>query len=101
MEQVHGRIVLLGEIVHIHDVERDDRLSSINRRLDRELGHQSILGVPLRRDGRVVGSFILAKVARGGFEEAEISLLESFAEQAVIAIESARARREQREALEQ
>ena len=55
----------------------------------RRLGSKSLLGVPLLREGRVVGSIVLGRVTTGGFDDAEIAVVEAFAEQAVIAIASA------------
>ena len=53
------------------------------------LGSRSLLGVPLLRDGRVVGSITLGRAETGGFNDDEVALVQSFAEQAVIAIASA------------
>ncbi len=50
----------------------------------------SIVGVPLLRDGRVDGVFSLARQAKGRFTTRQIELLQSFADQAVIAIENVR-----------
>src|SRR4051812_45899097 len=53
------------------------------------LGSRSLLGVPLLRRGQVVGSIVLGRAEVGGFDAAEVAVVESFAEQAVIAIASA------------
>jgi GAF domain-containing protein len=63
-------------------------------------GVQSILWVPMVRDKEVVGAFVFNRIDPNGFAEAQIELVETFASQAVIAIENARLLSELHEALE-
>jgi adenylate cyclase len=86
-ETVGGRVMLEGRTVHIRDVNADP--DYCNPRLAREqIG--TLLGVPLLREGVVVGSFSLARERIEAFTEKQIAVVESFAAQAVIAIENAR-----------
>ena len=54
------------------------------------IGYRAILVTPLQRDGESIGAIALYKLTPGQFSPREISLIETFADQAVIAIENAR-----------
>ena len=81
---VGGRVMLEGRTVHIRDVNADPDYR--NPRLAKgQIG--TLLGVPLLRKGVVVGSFNLARERIEAFTEKQIAVVESFAAQAVIAME--------------
>ena len=60
-----------------------------------------MLGVPILRDGSVLGVVTVYRMVPGLFSGAQVKLLETFAAQAAIALDNARLFNETREALEQ
>ena len=64
--------------------------SPILQRTAQLQGARTLLSVPLRREGKLLGMIVCARREVKPFTEREISLLESFATQAVLAIENAR-----------
>ena len=64
-------------------------------------GWRTFLVVPLRQQGELIGGLFARRTQVRRFTPAQIKLLETFADQAVIAIENARLFRELKEALEQ
>jgi len=92
------RAVLTSSIVMIPDVleDREYRIGTVAA----NTGFRSALSVPLIHDGRCIGAVGVGRATPGAFDESEISLLQTFADQAVIAIENVRLFNETKEALE-
>ena len=65
------------------------------------LGYRSCLFIPLLREGRAIGCLTILRAVTGAFDDQEVGLAQTFADQAVIAIENARLFNETKEALEQ
>ena len=85
---VSGRAVLEGRTVHIPDVLADPEYNYGEGQ--RVGGYRALLGVPLMREGAAVGTLVLGRAAPRPFTPQQIELVETFADQAVIAIENAR-----------
>ncbi|MBM2711185.1 GAF domain-containing protein [Mesorhizobium caraganae] len=83
-----GRVIEERRIVQIEDVTADPdyRVALIAE----AGGFRTVLAAPLLREGDLVGVFVMTRVEPQPFNPKEIALVETFADQAVIAIENAR-----------
>ena len=82
--QASSRAVLTRSVVAIHDTHSDPDYGL------KQFGFRSLLGVPLMRDGTPIGAIVVGRREPGPFPEQQISLLRTFADQTVIAIENVR-----------
>jgi len=82
-----GRAILDRAIVHVPDVLNDPEYS---REWALAGGWRAVLAVPLLRDGKPVGAVTVAKAEPKPFSDRQVQLLNSFADQALIAIENVR-----------
>ncbi|HEY2254509.1 MAG TPA: GAF domain-containing protein, partial [Variovorax sp.] len=85
-------------VFHVADVLAEPTLPAFMRRIAEEIGNYAIMVAPLMWEGREIGSIHVTRDAPQGFVEKEIRLLETFADQAVIAIQNARLFNEAKEA---
>jgi two-component system NtrC family sensor kinase len=98
---VAGRTVLDGRALHIADLPTEDSEFPESSENARRWGFRALLCVPLMREGVAIGTIALRRREAQLFTERQVALLQTFADQAVIAIENARLFNELRESLQQ
>src|SRR5262245_25813684 len=100
-ETLVGRVVLARDTLHIRDAASDPTHAPSLPTARAALAIRSWLGVPMLREDKPIGVIVLVRVEVRPFSEQEIALVQTFASQAVIAIENARLFNETKETLEQ
>src|SRR6266545_4868381 len=85
-----GRSVLERQTIHVADVQAEAEDFPEGSVLGKEWGHRTILNVPLLREGVAIGAIQLRRAEVNLFTDTQVKLLQTFADQAVIAIENVR-----------
>jgi two-component system, NtrC family, sensor kinase len=101
-DSVAGRAVVDRQLIHVHDMQAESELEFplAKSRALRD-GTRSVVGLPLLREGIPIGAILIRRTEVRPFSDVQIKLLDTFASQAVIAIEDARLFQELKESLEQ
>jgi two-component system, NtrC family, sensor kinase len=87
---VAGRTFIDGRTIHIANLQREAEEYPESSENARRWGFHAILCVPLMREGVAIGVIALRRVEAQPFTDRQVALLQTFADQAVIAIENVR-----------
>jgi signal transduction histidine kinase len=87
-DTITGRVFMDGKPVHVPDVQLDAEYNFGSAPMIGDF--RAVLAVPLMRDGAVEGVLLLGRPVPGPFSQRQIDLVQTFADQAVIAIENVR-----------
>jgi len=85
--QVSGRVMLSRSIVRLEDARND---SAYDQQFPAAMGWRRMLGVPMLREGKLLGAIVVGWAEAGPVPKAQEELLRTFADQAVIALENVR-----------
>jgi two-component system NtrC family sensor kinase len=95
-----GRAVIDRQTIHVHDLRAADAEFPEAKARGIAMGLRTVLDTPLLREGIAIGAIHVRRREVRPFSDRQIKLLETFADQAVIAIENVRLFQELTEALE-
>src|SRR5438034_8278141 len=87
---VGGRSVLERRAVHVENLQTEAKEFPEGSAFARDLGYRTNLAVPLLREGEPIGTIQLRRTEVSPFTDKQIALLQTFADQAIIAIENVR-----------
>ena len=85
---IAGRVALTGSTVHVHDMRADPEITLMRDTVGDT--RRTALGVPLLGVSGPIGAIVLQRTVVKPFTDRQIKLVETFADQAVIAIENTR-----------
>ena len=101
-----GRVILTKRPVQIADVREEPKYADApsgftGAKLAQLAGARTVVGVPLLKESELVGVIVIFRQEVRPFTDRQVDLVESFAHQALIAVENVRLLNELREALQQ
>src|SRR6516165_5810989 len=100
-EYMHSKAILDHKMLDIPDVEHAPADLAVGAKNFLRSGYRAVTIVPLMRDGQAIGALSVVRVAPGPLSDKQLATLETYANQAIIAIENTRLLNELRESLQQ
>ncbi|HXB03801.1 MAG TPA: GAF domain-containing protein [Candidatus Angelobacter sp.] len=89
-DTIVGRAIVARQPAYVRDIERDQDVPPLSRRMIEALGTRSQVTIPMLRVGEPIGALTVGWADQDAFDEQQVALLKTFADQAVIAIENVR-----------
>jgi PAS domain S-box-containing protein len=89
-DTVTGRATCDRRTIHVDDLAAEESEYPVGSRAVRSEGYHTSLATPLLRDGTPIGVILVRRLEVRPFHNKQLALLETFADQAVIAIENVR-----------
>ena len=89
-DSVQGHSILQCKVSYILDAETDPGITESQRQIYRSIGRRTVVAVPLVREGKAFGSVSISRNVPTPVTDKQLALLQTFADQAVIAIQNAR-----------
>ena len=87
---VTGRATCDHLTIHVHDLAAEESEYPEGSRAVKSEGYHTSLATPLLREGTPIGVILVRRLEVRPFSDSQIALLETFSDQAVIAIENVR-----------
>jgi signal transduction histidine kinase len=100
-DSISGRALLERKTIEVDDMLAEGAEYPLSLEIAQRYGHRTVVVVPLFREGKPFGTILLRRKEVRPFSEREIALLQTFGDQAAIALENVRLFNETKEALEQ
>jgi len=86
-----GRAIVDRQVIHVNDIAAEvDTEFPDTRYVQKRQGIRTVLAAPLLREGVPVGAIVIRRLEVQPFSDKQVALLQTFADQAVIAIENVR-----------
>jgi GAF domain-containing protein/anti-sigma regulatory factor (Ser/Thr protein kinase) len=99
-DTIAGTVIRSRRPYFLRDIAHDDRVPELSRQMIEALDTRSQLTIPMLRGGEAIGAITMGWKEPDGFGDPQVALLQTFADQAVIAIQNVRLFNETQESLE-
>jgi signal transduction histidine kinase len=100
-DSISGRALLERRTIEVDDMLAAGADYPLSLEIAQRSGHRTVVVVPLFREGKPFGTILLRRQEVRPFNERELALLQTFGDQAAIALENVRLFNETKEALDQ